>query len=163
MSDIATVEYPRRRALAGTPEGEAYAAWLESLPPAAAAAVIRDLFILSAPEDKAADIAEDLQIHPEAARLIAVELNRPQGSAVMNAACRNSEDDPNAMANPLLRRACVALARSIGSAIRRERPALEDILALPRAEREKMLELLRHDLPGLEELIGYLRALRKSA
>jgi hypothetical protein len=71
----ASRDYVMRRAAAGTPEGKAYTDWLESLPPAKAAAEIEDMFALSAPEDKAGDIACDLQMRREKARLIAAVLN----------------------------------------------------------------------------------------
>ena len=67
-------EYLARRSEAGSPEGEAYAARLESLPPAEAAAEIRAMFALCATEDLAVEIAGDLQLDPEKAELIAREL-----------------------------------------------------------------------------------------
>ena len=65
-------EYAARRAEAGTPEGIAYTAWLESLPPAEAAAEIGGMFALCAPEDRASEISCDLQMDPEKAQLIAM-------------------------------------------------------------------------------------------
>jgi hypothetical protein len=70
----ASREYVARRAEAGTPEGKAYTARLESLPPAEAAAEIGEMFVLCAPEDLASEISCDLQMDPEKARLIACEL-----------------------------------------------------------------------------------------
>lgn len=63
-----------RRAEAGTAEGKAYAAWLEGLPPAEAAAEVRAMFALCATEDLPTEIAGDLQLDPEKARLIAAEI-----------------------------------------------------------------------------------------
>src|SRR5678815_2635053 len=63
-----------RRTQAGSPEGKAYAAWLTSLPPAEAAAEVRSMFAPCATEDLAGEIANDLQLDPEAAKLIAAEL-----------------------------------------------------------------------------------------
>jgi hypothetical protein len=67
-------EYLARRAEAGTPKGEAYASYLESLHPAEAAAEVRAMFALCATEDLATEIAGDLQLNPEKAKLIAREI-----------------------------------------------------------------------------------------
>jgi hypothetical protein len=64
-----------RRPAPGTLAGIAYTEWLESLPPAEAAAEIEHMFALCAAEDLASDIASDLQMHPAKARLIADAIN----------------------------------------------------------------------------------------
>ena len=67
-------ECAARRAEAGTPRGEAYAAYLQALPPAEAADEVRAMFALVASEDLPSEIAGDLQLDPEKARLIAAEI-----------------------------------------------------------------------------------------
>ena len=63
-----------RRAEAGTPRGEAYAAYLQALPPAEAADEVRAIFTLCATGDLVGEIASDLQLDPEKAELIAWEI-----------------------------------------------------------------------------------------
>ena len=67
-------EYVARRAEAGTRKGKAYAARLEGLPPAEAAAKVRAMFALCATEDLPSEIAGDLQLDHEKAELIAREI-----------------------------------------------------------------------------------------
>ena len=67
-------EYLARRMQAGTAEGGAYAAHLQALPPAEAADEVRAMFALVASEDLPSEIAGDLQLDPEKARLIAAEI-----------------------------------------------------------------------------------------
>jgi hypothetical protein len=63
-----------RRTQAGSPEGKAYARWLESLPPAAAADEIRAAFAFSQSTNLAVEIATDLGLDPQKAAAIAAPL-----------------------------------------------------------------------------------------
>lgn len=67
-------EYLMRRTQAGTAEGAVYAAHLQALSPAEAAAEIRSMFALDASADLADAVAGDLGLDPEKAVAIAKEL-----------------------------------------------------------------------------------------
>ena len=67
-------EHLARRAEAGTPAGQAYAARLESLPLAETVDELRPMFAQSPTTRLAHDITHDLGIAPKRARLIADEI-----------------------------------------------------------------------------------------
>jgi hypothetical protein len=73
------MDYLTARRQAGTPAGDAYAAKLSSMPPDEAAAELFKMFALSASEDVASDISNDLQLEPEVALKIADSVIRMRG------------------------------------------------------------------------------------
>jgi hypothetical protein len=75
-----TTDYLIARKQAGSPEGEAFAARLEAMAPAEAAAAIADMFCLCADEDLEFDICCDLQLDRYKAAAIAAEIGNLRGT-----------------------------------------------------------------------------------
>jgi hypothetical protein len=88
MKDILTA-----RREAGTPRGIEYANRLEAMPPDQAADEIYDMFELCADEDLDYEISCDLQLHPKAAKQIAIAIVRKRAAESGNHELARADDE----------------------------------------------------------------------